>query len=153
MHRAESENGPLLPKEEDARGFTLLEVMLAMALLAIVLPVLLGLRNRDLDLRERAREITTATLLAQEKLLETELLPVLPTGGEQSGDFKDAPPGLSFRATGEDRAPGYRWRRSIMPTPLEKVQEIRVEVLWTHGLNEESVELNHYVFQPTGASF
>jgi general secretion pathway protein I len=136
----------------DAHGFTLLEVMLAMALLAIVLPVLLGLRNRDLDLRERAREITTATLLAQEKLLETELLAVRPTG-DQSGDFKDAPPGLSFRATGEDRAPGYRWRRSIVPTPLEKVQEIRVEVFWTHGLNEESVELNHYVFQSTGASF
>lgn len=151
MHRAASQNGSPSHKRMDDRGFTLMEVMLAMALLAIVLPVLLGLRNRDLDLRERAREITTATFLAQEKLLETELLPVLPTG-EQTGDFKDAPPGLSFRATGEDRAPGYRWKRSIMPTPLEKVQEVRVEVLWNHGLNEESVELSHYVFQTTGAS-
>jgi general secretion pathway protein I len=89
--------------------------------------------------------------LAQEKLLETEFQLVLPTG-EQTGDFKDAPPGLAFRTTGEDRAPGYRWKRSVMPTPLEKVQEVRVEVLWNHGLNEESVELSHYVFQTTGAS-
>ncbi|MGE3151725.1 MAG: prepilin-type N-terminal cleavage/methylation domain-containing protein [Nitrospiraceae bacterium] len=151
MHHFGPQSSILFRKWDDARGFTLMEVMLAMTLLAIVLPVLLGLRNRDLDLRERAREITTATFLAQEKLLETELLPVLPTG-EQSGDFKDAAPGLSFRGTSEDRAPGYRWKRSIMPTPLEKIQEVRIEVLWNHGLNEESVELSHYVFQTSGGS-
>ncbi|HBR50769.1 MAG TPA: hypothetical protein DEA71_11855, partial [Nitrospira sp.] len=54
-------------------GFTLLEVLLAIALLAIALPVLLGLRNFDLDLQSRATELTAATLLAQEKLLEIEL--------------------------------------------------------------------------------
>ncbi|MGQ0554700.1 MAG: prepilin-type N-terminal cleavage/methylation domain-containing protein [Nitrospiraceae bacterium] len=52
-------------------GFTLLEVLLAIALLAIALPILLGLRNFDLGLQERASELTAATLLAQEKLLET----------------------------------------------------------------------------------
>lgn len=134
-----------------SRGFTLLEVMLAVALLAIVLPVLLGLRNRGMEFRDRAHEITTATLLAQEKLLETELLPTLPIG-EQSGDFKSAPPGLSTQATGEDRAPGYRWRRIIAPTPLERVREIRVEVLWFRGQTEDSVEVSNYVFDTAAAS-
>lgn len=132
-------------------GFTLLEVMLAVALLAIVLPVLLGLRNRGLEFRDRAREITTATLLAQEKLLETELLFAMPVG-EQTGDFKDAPPGLATQATGEDRAPGYRWRRIIAPTPLERVREIRVQVLWMRGETEDSVEVSNYVFDTSGAS-
>lgn len=125
--------------------------MLAVALLAIVLPVLLGLRNRGLEFRDRAREITTATLLAQEKLLETELLPVLPVG-DQSGDFKDAPPGLSAQGTGEDRAPGYRWRRIIAPTPLDRVREIRIQVLWFRGDTEDSVEVSNYVFDTSGAS-
>ena len=134
-----------------ASGFTLLEVMLAVALLAIVLPVLLGLRNRGMEFRDRAREITTATLLAQEKLLETELLPVLPVG-EQTGDFKNAPPGLATQATGEDRAPGYRWRRIVVPTPLDRVREVRVEVLWFRGQTEDSVEVSNYVFETSGPS-
>lgn len=133
------------------RGFTLLEVMLAVALLAIVLPVLLGLRNKGLELRDRAREIMAATLLAEEKLLETELLVTLPVG-EQSGDFKDAPPGLSAQGTGEDRAPGYRWRRTIAPTPLDRVREIKVQVLWMRGETEDSVEVSNYVFDSYGAA-
>ena len=71
---------PIQRTVADASGFTLLEVLLAIALLAIALPVLLGLRNFDLDLHARAGELTAATLLAQEKLIETELTGVYPIG-------------------------------------------------------------------------
>lgn len=134
-----------------AGGFTLLEVMLAVALLAIVLPVLLGLRNRGLEFHDRAREIMMATLLAEEKLLETELQYTLPVG-EQSGDFKDAPPGLATQGTGEDRAPGYRWRRIIAPTPLDRVREIKIQVWWMRGETEDSVEVSNYVFDMFGTT-
>ena len=70
------------------RGFTLLEVVIALGILALALPILLGLRNWDLDLHARAKELTTATILAQEKLIETELGALLPLG-ETGGDPAD----------------------------------------------------------------
>ena len=69
-------------------GFTLFEVLIAMAILALALPILLGLRNWDLDLHARAADITAATMLAQEKLIEAELSPVYPVG-ETTGDFRN----------------------------------------------------------------
>lgn len=125
-------------------GFTLLEVLLAIALLAIALPVLLGLRNFDLDLHARSEELTAATLLAQEKLLEAELLVAYPIG-EISGDFQGPPLG-AVSAIPAERAKGYRWKRSIMPTPLQLIREVRVQISWPRGATEETVEVSTYVF-------
>lgn len=127
------------------RGFTLLEVLLAIALLAIALPILLGLRNFDLDLHERATELRTATLLAQEKLLEAELAGVYPIG-ETTGDFRNAPLGAPATVAASERAPGYRWKRTIASTPLPLTREVRVKVSWPRGVSEETVEVSTYVF-------
>lgn len=128
-----------------ARGFTLLEVLLALAILAITLPVVLALRNADLDWLGRSRIMTTATLLAQEKLFETELLGFPPIG-EQTGDFRTPPPGYPTTLDSGDRAPGFRWRRTIVPTPLERVREVRVRVMWPSGANEDAVEISSFIF-------
>lgn len=126
-------------------GFTLLEVIVAIAILALTLPILLGLRNRDLDLHARAKDITTATLLAQEKLAEAELSPNYPIG-ETSGDFLDPP--LGYQALGgiTNRADQYRWKRIIMPTPLDAVREVKIQILWKQGEIEEKLEVSTYVF-------
>jgi len=126
-------------------GFTLLEVLLAIALLAIALPVLLGLRNFDLDLHTRAEELTAATLLAQEKMIETELSGVYPVG-EVVGNFGSVPLGTQAGVPAADRAVGYKWKRTISPTPLESIREVRVQVSWPRGSIEESVEVSTYVF-------
>jgi len=125
-----------------------MEVMLAMAVLALALPVLLGLRNRDVDLLDRSRTLTTATLLAQEKLFETELQVFAPIG-EQRGEFTGPPPGYSVNPEGADRAPGFQWVRIVGPTPFEFVRDVRVRVFWFRGPVEESVELTTYVFRET----
>ena len=127
------------------QGFTLLEVLLAMAILAIALPVLLGLRNFDLDLHTQSRDMTTATLLAQEKLLETELSGVFPVG-ETAGDFRTAPLGTPQSVQLTERAPGYRWKRTIVTTPIELIREVRIQVLWPRGQQEDSLEMSTYVF-------
>lgn len=126
-------------------GFTLLEVLLAMTLLAVALPILLGLRNFDLDLQARGAELTAATLLAQEKLTEAELAGQYPVG-ETTGDFLSTPFGAPATVQLADRAVGYRWKRTIMTTPLELIREIRVKVSWFRGEVEEAVEVSTYVF-------
>ena len=132
----------------DGRGFTLLEVLIAMAILALALPVLLGLRNWDLNLHSRAADITAATMLAQEKLIEAELLPLYPIG-ETTGDFRNPPPGYQVPGDIADRAERYRWKRVITTTPLPAVREVKIQILWQQGATDEVLEASTYVFAPT----
>jgi general secretion pathway protein I len=132
----------------DARGFTLMEVLIAMAILALALPILLGLRNWDLNLHSRAADITAATMLAQEKLIEAELSPVYPVG-ETTGDFRNPPPGYQVPGDVTDRAERYRWKRIITTTPLTAVREVKIQILWQQGATDEVLEASTYVFAPT----
>ncbi|HLZ34915.1 MAG TPA: prepilin-type N-terminal cleavage/methylation domain-containing protein [Nitrospira sp.] len=134
----------------DPHGFTLLEVLIAIAILALALPILLGLRNWDLDLHARAGDITAATILAQEKLIEAELSPIFPLG-ETSGDFQNPP--LGYQALGDiaDRADKYRWKRIVTTTPLNAVREVKIQILWQQGTSDEVLEVSTYVFTPTSS--
>ncbi len=72
-------------------GFTLLEVMVAISILAIALTVLLGNQGQSLRLAEESRFNFTASLLIKEKLGDFQVL-----GEELSdseGDFGDEYPG------------------------------------------------------------
>jgi general secretion pathway protein I len=132
----------------DTSGFTLFEVLIAMAILALALPILLGLRNWDLDLQARAADITAATMLAQEKLIEAELSPVYPVG-ETTGDFRNPPPGYQVPFDIQERAARYRWKRIITTTALPSVREVKIQILWQQGAADEVLEASTYVFAPT----
>lgn len=56
----------MLTAERD-NGFTLLEVMIALAIVGIALVTLIGLETRTVQLAERQQRVTQATLLAQGK--------------------------------------------------------------------------------------
>lgn len=131
------------------RGFTLVEVMLSLAVLAIALPVLLGLRNLDLVLLDRAETLTKATLLANEKAFEGELLGFPPLG-EQSGDFAAPTPGAPPWADYRDRAPGFRWTRTVAATKFEAVREVKVRLTWPRGAGEDTLEITRYAFAERG---
>jgi general secretion pathway protein I len=134
------------------RGFTLMEVLIALGILALALPILLGLRNWDLDLHARANELTTATILAQEKLIETELGTVLPLG-ETGGEFLSTPLGSQATVEQTNRPPNYRWKRIVSPTPLPIVREVKIQVLWPRGATDEMVEVSTYVFSTGSTTF
>jgi general secretion pathway protein I len=129
----------------NGHGFTLLEVLIAIAILALALPILLGLRNRDLDLHAKAVDLTAATILAQEKLVEAELSPAHQIG-ETSGDFVSPP--LGYQAIGDitKRAEKFRWKRIVTSTPLSAVREVKIQILWQDGTADEVLEVSTYVF-------
>jgi general secretion pathway protein I len=80
-------------------GFTLLEVMVAMSIIAIVLLAVYRLHSQTLMMNYSARFYTTAPLLAQQKLSELEL--------SESDALIDAAGNF-----GEDHA-GYGWEVSV----------------------------------------
>ena len=118
-------------------GFTLLEVMVAVAILGMVLVTLLGVKNRSMQDVMIADHITTATLLAKRKMNES-----LVTAGtrtvmekEDEGEFP------------EEEYKEYTWKQSISQLqPMENVRvtEVRVAVLWKEGERQEMVELLSY---------
>jgi len=120
-------------------GFTLLEVLVAVAVLGLGLVSLLGLHVRNLALLERDQRITDATLLARALMTEVEVEP-FPDLGVESGDFEDRYPG---------RFPDYRWEREIIPgpLPLPDVREVHVRVFRGDGLTEsgDDVPLTYFL--------
>jgi len=74
------------PGASGERGFTLLEVMVAVVLLSLALVSLLHANNQSLLLKGNAQNVTQATLLAREKLSEIQMDPSS-LEESQSGDF------------------------------------------------------------------
>lgn len=116
------------------KGFTLLEVMVAMAIAGIALVALLALANRSVGVQERLQRITQATLLAQEILtgLETEAWQGRADLREEEKAFAEP-----FSA--------YRWRTTYEDTPIPAVKMVRVSVLWGEEKKNESVEMTSFV--------
>jgi general secretion pathway protein I len=118
-----------------SKGFTLLEVMVAVAIMATVLVTLLGLKNSSMQDVALAEHITTATMLAQGKMLET----------IKSGVFAPVEEDGVYPA--RENLMEYTWKRTITKLPLPNgafINEIRVATLWQEGTRQEMVELVDY---------
>jgi general secretion pathway protein I len=116
------------------KGFTLLEVMIAIGILAIAMVMVLGLRNRAIDLNGYARDLTTASILAEAKISEWELKG-FPDSQETIGDFGDL-------------NPDFKWRVIVAPTPFDDLRELTVTVTWKRGIRDETLDVTTYLFQP-----
>lgn len=81
-------------------GFTLLEVLIALALVAIGLVTLFGSQSRSLSRATEAKFNTIAPLLASAKLAEVEGGQISMAGDD--GDFGDDYPGYTWRLDVED---------------------------------------------------
>ena len=113
-------------------GFTLLEVMIALAIVGIALVTLLGLETRTIQLAETQQRVTQATLLAQEKMTEIETGDYLAGLAEREGQFAEP-----FEL--------YSWSVALEPTPLPAIEMITVTVAWGEESRNEAVDLTSFL--------
>jgi len=105
-------------------GFTLLEVMIAVAIIAITLMAVLGSQSQGLSLAGESIFNRTATLLAQGKMAEIEAVKDQRDLNSDSGDFGD-------------EFPGYIWQLSVDEVLFDgaekisdRLKQIDLEVSW-----------------------
>jgi len=118
------------------KGFTLLEVMIAVAILAIALTTLLGSQSQSVSFANSAKFETMAALLAQSKMSEiTTRKPDELTN--DSGDFGDDYQGYNWEVVVSD----------IAITGLDNISDYlkQVDLTVTWGVYSYNVRLYHYV--------
>jgi general secretion pathway protein I len=82
-------------------GFTLLEVLVSLAIIAIVFVSVLRLQGQTISMDGSFRFYSIAPFLAQAKMSEVDSDPSAYIGGD-TGDFGDDAPGFSWRAEVSD---------------------------------------------------
>ena len=112
------------------RGFTLLEVMVALAIMAGVVITVLGSVNYHLGLLSAERDSTTLTLLARTRLVELEQQAGLPPKSE--GTFSPLHPDVT-------------WRAELFATPYPVLQKLVVTV--QRRSDKREVALVRYVLK------
>jgi general secretion pathway protein I len=117
------------------RGFTLLEVMVAVALIAIALTALLGSQTQSVSFANSAKFETMAALLGQGKMSEL-VLQGSESLASNSGDF------------GPDY-PGYAWESRVSDVSIpgedaisDYLKQIDLTVTW--GVFSYELRLYHY---------
>ena len=122
-----------------SRGFTLIEIVVAMAILGVGLVVIIELFAGGLRLGRASEEYTKAAGYARMKLEEFAMTELIGEGIQQ-GQFD----------------PEYRWQmeaRKINVLPIEKttdfkpaveLYQIRFSVLWRSGMKERSTIFQSY---------
>lgn len=117
-------------------GFTLLEVVVAMALFAAGIVAVYQLYSGALRLAAGSRDASASSIYARQRMEEALLVPV-PVEGVERGTFGDR----------------YRWEvtTSIAPqaeeTPYDEVR-VRVTVSWSDGEDERAVDLSATRWRP-----
>jgi general secretion pathway protein I len=99
----------------DATGFTLLEVMIAMAILAIALVAVFQSQSQSISMVGQSRFETTAALLAQSKMATVDAM--------KTGNI------TSDNGTFDDDFPDYTWTVEVSDTASESVKKISVTIV------------------------
>ncbi len=104
-------------------GFTLLEVMIAVGILAIGIGSILVAENNSLDIMMRAKRMTTVAMLAKNAIVEAER----EISGKSFTEVKEEESG-QFKAPFQE----YRWERKIsevkFPEVLDQSEQKKDEV-------------------------
>ncbi|MDJ0783747.1 MAG: prepilin-type N-terminal cleavage/methylation domain-containing protein [Desulfosarcinaceae bacterium] len=119
------------------RGFTLLEVMVAVTIVAIALSAVYKLYSQAFAMNQSARFYTTAALLAETKLAELNAQAPRDLTSD-TGDFEDA-------------YADYRWEITVTEVAAEaltlSLQSMRqIDIVITHAQQGDTFSLRTYRF-------
>jgi prepilin-type N-terminal cleavage/methylation domain-containing protein len=117
-------------------GFTLLEVLVALVVIAVAFVGLLGLQARNIQGIAGDQSLTRATLLAREEISRIQFL-VATSGLQELGDAQGV----------FDGYPGYRWEREVISTGLDEMREVILRVIWDER-RPHACELIYFVRDP-----
>lgn len=122
-----------------AKGFTLIEVLVAVAILGIGLTLIIELFSGALRLARTSEEYTKAVNYARTKMEEIAVKPLLEEGNEE-GSFDDT----------------FRWQMEVKKVELLPVEnkpdfkppaqffQVQIDVLWKSGSKERSTHIESY---------
>jgi len=119
-------------------GFTLLEVMVAMAVLGIALLALLTLHHQSLQSVIQSRDFTRAAMLSQAVMAQAEL-EQFPQIGSTRGNFDRLFP---------HEYPNFRWERDVAESGVfPDVRKVRVFVFYGPG-GARNFSVTEYLHNP-----
>lgn len=128
--------GPAARRLRRSAAFTLIEVMVAIAVVATALVALLGLHHQSLLNVIKGQDLAQAGLLAQARMSAAELERFPPLGAT-SGDFASLYPG---------QYPHFRWERTVESSAMfPDVRKVRIRIIYGAGFHRsfELVEFLH----------
>lgn len=114
-------------------GFTLIEITISLAILAVGLLALLALFPVGFDAAKRAANITQATIFAQQKMEETKKAGYPVTAA--NGDFSDS---------------NYKWKIEVSDeSPQDYLQKVTLTVSWKYRNKDYQEKFITYVAKLT----
>jgi len=111
-------------------AFTLIEVIVALAIVAYAFVALLGLHNRNLAAVGRDQNLAIATLVARRLVTEMELVEKFPDLGSSSGEVESYP--------------GFRWERQVDETTQEDIRRVQLRVIWDERI-PDACKILYYI--------
>lgn len=116
-------------------GFTLIEVLIALAVLAIALAAIMRTVVQSIDLTVELRDRNLALWVAQNRLINHQLLHDWPS--------PDTTEGVTEMANRQ-----WRWREQVLTTPEPALKRIEIDVRAEHG-EARLAHLVGFLEQPT----
>ena len=147
-----------------SKGFSLLEIMVATAILAIALVAIMTFQANTLRTSRRAELMTVATMLARERMMEIELeiqkgmrKNEFPEERSETGRFDDPFQDFEWRyeikrvdlppptAGGDDASLQAQIGKQLTQEIAKSVREIKLTVAWDEDGEEQTIDVATHV--------
>jgi general secretion pathway protein I len=101
-------------------GFTLVEVLVALAIFSLAAMALLRLQGAALATTARLDEKALAAIVAQNRAVEVQVAPIAPAFGSSAG-------------TDSNGGRQWRWTQDVLRTPDQRLQRVEIKVAGEDG--------------------